>query len=143
MQLLCIACKESKDLIEFKKITPMRTKQGYIIGKNRIINNVGHYSYCKVCERREKFEAMLFRIHGITIEDYQQLYEIQGGKCAICKKDQDYIKNDRLLFVDHSRKTKKVRGLLCNSCNLVLGWAKEDISVLEEAISYLKIHGNR
>jgi hypothetical protein len=41
--------------------------------------------------------------------------------------------------VDHNHKTKKFRGVLCNSCNALLGFCKDQIRILKKAISYLKV----
>ena len=62
--------------------------------------------------RRMKYQ----RMYGITIEDYDRMYEEQGGRCAICRTDQPGGAGERF-SVDHDHETGKVRGLLCNNCN--------------------------
>jgi hypothetical protein len=42
------------------------------------------------------------------------------------------------LYVDHDHSTGKVRGLLCQSCNTLLGTAKDNISLLYKSIKYLE-----
>ncbi|KKM72361.1 hypothetical protein LCGC14_1421320, partial [marine sediment metagenome] len=39
--------------------------------------------------------------------------------------------------VDHCHKTGIVRGLLCKSCNLTLGFVKDDVDLLQGLINYL------
>lgn len=39
--------------------------------------------------------------------------------------------------VDHDHTTGKVRGFLCNGCNLILGYAGDNIHKLESLIDYL------
>lgn len=80
------------------------------------------------------------REYGITIEDYDTMLKSQDYKCAICRcRIEDLGKYKyRPLFIDHNHKTGRVRGLLCNNCNFILGHAKDDISILENAIKYLK-----
>lgn len=59
-------------------------------------------------------------------------------KLDICKEsliDGDGSKN---FHIDHNHTTEKVRGLLCSSCNLALGHAKEDKEVLKSMIEYLE-----
>lgn len=80
----------------------------------------------------------LMRKYGITQEVYDEMFAKQKGLCAICLGGPTDIgkKNDRL-SVDHDHKTGKVRGLLCNDCNVSLGKFKDDISILKRAIKYL------
>jgi protein-arginine kinase activator protein McsA len=60
------------------------------------------------------------------------MYALSDGKCNICNK------KEKKLHVDHCHKTKKVRGLLCGSCNKGLGLFKDDKESLLEAAEYLK-----
>lgn len=55
----------------------------------------------------------------------------QKGLCKLCELP-------KKLVVDHCHETGKVRGLLCRNCNLLIGHAKEDIVILQNAINYLK-----
>lgn len=70
--------------------------------------------------------------YGITLEDYDQMYLKQEGKCVICYRFQS------VLNVDHCHDTLKIRGLLCDNCNKGLGCFKDKTIVLENAIKYLK-----
>jgi len=56
----------------------------------------------------------------------------QGHGCAICKSKPQ----KRSMSIDHNHKTGKVRGLLCDSCNLSLGHLERDEWV-EKAKLYL------
>ena len=69
---------------------------------------------------------------GVTLEWYEAKLAEQDGKCAICGKTPD--ENGRGLAVDHNHGNKKPRGLLCLSCNPMLGFAQDCIAVLETAI---------
>jgi len=83
--------------------------------------------------------------YGVDIVEYERLYEKQKGVCAICKKPETALssKNNfvKCLAVDHCHKTKKIRGLICMSCNCILGHAKDDIQIFKQAITYLKSNG--
>jgi hypothetical protein len=74
--------------------------------------------------------------YGITLEQYNLMCDVQEGKCLICNVHQNDLK--QLLEVDHDHKTNKIRGLLCHKCNTLLGYANENINVLDSAIKYLK-----
>ena len=77
-----------------------------------------------------------FSKYGITPIEYDRLYQIQQGRCAICKTHQTEL--GRMLSVDHNHTTGKVRGLLCDLCNSILGHAKDSVEVLETCIEYLR-----
>lgn len=73
---------------------------------------------------------------GISLEEYNELFRIQEGCCAICGKHQAILKIR--LSIDHSHETGMIRGLLCQPCNVGLGMFKEDTVALSSAINYLK-----
>ncbi|SRR5258708_28943418 len=80
--------------------------------------------------------------YGISIDDYQQLYQEQSGLCKICSMPEMIrIVNGnqvRALAIDHNHKTGKVRGLLCYKCNVGLGSFNDDTKLLKQAIDYLR-----
>jgi hypothetical protein len=76
--------------------------------------------------------------HGMTIKDWDELFAKQEGRCATCGTHQSDL--DRTLAVDHCHLSEKVRGLLCTSCNATLGFVKEDPTILQRMIVYLKEH---
>ncbi len=79
--------------------------------------------------------------YGLSEEDYQQLLEDCKGVCSICHQ-QETIKNAqgeiKKLAIDHCHMTNKVRGLLCDRCNVGLGCFKDSIKFLQNAINYLE-----
>lgn len=75
------------------------------------------------------------RTYGITAEEYQAIYEAQGGRCYICQRATGAR---RKLAVDHDHDSGYVRGLLCRPCNhKVLGHLRDDTEALQRAINYL------
>ena len=58
----------------------------------------------------------------------------QDGRCAICNGKFEFM------CVDHCHKTGKVRDLLCNLCNLMVGVSRESTEILGSAMEYLKKH---
>lgn len=75
------------------------------------------------------------RAYGIEPEEYYKLLEQQGNGCAICRAKSTY----RAMNIDHDHKTGKVRGLLCDTCNLSLGHLERGEWV-EKANKYLAIY---
>lgn len=79
---------------------------------------------------------LLKSTYGITLDDYNKMFNDQNGSCKTCFIHQSELKNP--LFVDHCHTTGKIRGLLCYKCNSALGFANDDIQVLNNLIEYLK-----
>ena len=75
------------------------------------------------------------RKYGLTPETFKTMLTGQGGVCAICGAP-DWGRNGPI--VDHNHRTNKIRGILCNGCNSVLGHSKEDPRRLRAAIKYLE-----
>ena len=73
-------------------------------------------------------------IYGLEAHDYAEILTRQQGVCAICGKSNS---GKRDWHVDHDHVSGKVRGVLCNPCNLMLGLAKDNPDVLRKAASYL------
>ncbi len=78
----------------------------------------------------------LKRRFNLTIEEYNNLFNNQGGLCAICKVSV----HDKNLAVDHNHNNGQIRGLLCIPCNLVIGNAKDNKNILLNAIEYLELY---
>lgn len=86
-------------------------------------------------DKERQRRGQLLRQYGISVEDFEQLLENQNGLCAICRTDNWGAHGP---VVDHNHATDKVRGILCNKCNLGIGHLNDSISSLERAIEYLK-----
>ena len=71
------------------------------------------------------------RPYKLTMEGYNNILAAQKHKCAICNSENG-------LVIDHNHDNNLVRGLLCNYCNLMLGYAKDNTNTLTSAIKYLK-----
>ena len=80
-------------------------------------------------------KSRLRREYGVTPESVDEMYTVQGGKCAICSGALTWKVNG--LHVDHDHRTKWVRGLLCGRCNLGIGQFEDSTELLQKAIEYL------
>lgn len=78
------------------------------------------------------FKQKLRINHGITIEQYAEMFDKQNGVCYICGK-----KDLKPLSIDHCHKSGKKRKLLCNNCNLILGLCYENKTILKKIIDYI------
>lgn len=84
-------------------------------------------------------ERRLKHRYGISVEDYDRLFEAQGGVCAICGRPP----KAKRLAVDHDHRTGELRGLLCTTgqrggCNYgLLGGRDRDPGLFRRAYEYL------
>jgi hypothetical protein len=76
--------------------------------------------------------VILKNVYGITLDDYNRMFNEQNGKCAICQRHQNEL--TKSLCVDHNHKTKQIRALLCITCNTDLASVENR---LEEMTNYL------
>jgi len=89
----------------------------------------------KSYERNNKLKKK----YGLSAQDWDNLYDSQLGRCAICLTP---LVESRP-HVDHDHTNGKVRGILCHTCNPGLGYFKDDVEVLQRAIDYLKAQRQR
>jgi hypothetical protein len=75
------------------------------------------------------------RRYGITQEQFDQMLVDQNNKCKICCIE---FKGTKFTHIDHCHDTNRVRGLLCNDCNLALGQFMDNTDIMDNAIKYLQ-----
>lgn len=80
------------------------------------------------------------RKYGLTPEQIEAIVTSQCGRCLLCKKKPEDRGCKPRLIVDHCHASGKVRGMLCDKCNLVLGLVDDDPEVLARMINYLNGH---
>jgi len=84
----------------------------------------------------------LRRKYGITLEQYNTIFQLQNGLCGICGKSESTRRrkkthgNERLA-VDHCHETGVVRGLLCFKCNTAIGSLGDNEEMVMRVIFYL------
>lgn len=79
----------------------------------------------------------LQRAYGLTPEQYETMWGLQGGICPICIKP---LARDKTTHVDHDHETGKVRELLHQTCNHGIGLFKDDPILMENAAAYVRKH---
>lgn len=52
--------------------------------------------------------------------------------CMLCGRE------DRRLVIDHNHQTGKIRGVLCDRCNVAIGSLGDNVAGLNRAIEYLR-----
>lgn len=131
--VLCVDCRE-------EGITTIRPVEG-----KRVLRCATHRRTTKKRAQRNAHGRMVQKGYGITAEQYQALYEAQGGRCAICQVATGKTKR---LAVDHDHDMARdvcghpvdkgcprcIRGLTCGPCNQMLGRLPK--GSLQRAIDY-------
>lgn len=90
------------------------------------------------------------KINGNDVkwEDFIKIYDEQNCRCYICNRELiphspkmvivDRKKICEVACLDHNHITGEVRGILCQDCNALLGYAKDNIDILKKSIIYLQ-----
>lgn len=91
----------------------------------------------KVHDRRRALRA---RYGDDAVIRYDVLYDRQLGRCAICGKEErlvDAAGRRTRLAMDHCHDTGRVRGLLCRSCNGLLGQIGDRPEAIRRFLDYV------
>lgn len=111
------------------------------LGRPRPVTKPGPRCATHQRERRKRLAGERWARHigltyGLTVAQYEQILDKQGGVCYICRRARGTTKR---LQVDHDHKTGKVRGLLCSPCNRdVIGHLRDDPEACRRAATYLE-----
>ena len=133
MTKVCKHCNVEKDDSEFYQTFDRWSQKQYLSSR------------CKPCHqeykrenpntsRNSKAEKLQLR-YGLTYEQWEAMREKEDYRCMICAITEEEL--GRKLDVDHCHDSGKVRGILCNPCNTMLGHGRDNVAVLEAAIKYL------
>lgn len=74
--------------------------------------------------------------YGFSKDQWLELYEKQKRSCACCAIELTI----RQAHTDHCHVTGVVRGILCNDCNIAMGFLRDSVDRAEKAMQYLKRH---
>lgn len=138
---ICTGCKTEKPIGDFHR--DKRRPNGRMARckdcKRQALNEwrrlTGHDAKRYRKNREAELERHLISKYGITMDKYDAMFADQCGRCAICRAAHN---GKRRFDVDHDHDSGEVRGLLCTSCNRMLGHARDSIITLRRAIAYLQ-----
>lgn len=146
---LCRKCKQNKPETEFRKaswgglqswcktceseyqrtiymINPAKQRQRRA---NYMAKYRDKYNESRRANRTEIYISECARKYRSSKAVIREL--LSRGSCEICG-------STNRLSIDHCHKANYIRGLLCDNCNNLLGRCKDDISILNHAVKYLK-----
>lgn len=132
----CQKCGETKNKTEFNRHS--NTKDG-LRPECRVCyaEHLRQHRLTKSKEYNKRHE--LKRKHGLTLEQFHEIFANQNGRCAICGTDK-YPTNWGTLGVDHDHATGKIRELLCHHCNAGLGAFRDNPELMMKAAAYVVKH---
>lgn len=128
----CTKCKTDKELSEYHKDSGQRS--GYRCRCKECHKSANSTYNKKIRDKRQFY--VLKSATRVTKDQYNSLLNLQDNKCAICNKTAE--DNKKKLGVDHCHSTLLIRGLLCNRCNMGIGYFNDNHELLIKASEYLK-----
>lgn len=137
-------CKECGETGIFNKLS--RNKDG-LDTVCRDCRNKKRRAYYKLNPKKvrqqdvmQKKNFNLQRNYGITLDDYNELLDYQGGVCAICQQPETRLKHGKVisLCVEHNHKTGVVRGLTCQACNTGIGAFRDNPKLMRISADYVE-----
>jgi hypothetical protein len=111
----------------------MKTKQYQKKNPEKLVTKSKKWDTKNVEKRKN---ARYKRVYGISVTEYGNRLNKQDHCCALCRTHKDKFRY--ALSVDHCHKTGKIRGLLCGTCNMTIGYLGDDVESFERIIRYLK-----
>lgn len=126
-------CKAGHDLTKYRYIDPNGNSSGCILCRRS--KNKEYYKRRYLESPDWQIRRKMKQCWGLTLEEYKELLNLQGNRCAICGT-QDF--GSRNAPIDHDHKTGKIRGILCQKCNRGLGLFLDNTEILKNAIRYLE-----
>ncbi len=169
----CSSCKETKPVTDFRKnrstndglgayckpCAKVKNKESddrhreSINERERARHHQRKSDPAYIQKRKEQYAAyqesgrardkVLRRVYGISLDQYNAIFEAQDYRCAICRctEEEAEAKSSQGFCVDHDHETGAVRNILCSHCNRGIGLLQDDSTVLEAAANYLRGHG--
>ena len=118
------------------------SKKEWRIKERDILNNLKKVDYLQYLKEDKQLLGGIK--HRYQFNSYEEIIDLyRNGKCEICgmtnKRHLELFKGQRL-NIDHCHETGKRRGLLCKLHNSMIGYAGDDISLLQKGIEYIKKH---
>jgi len=128
---ICGKCKIPKPLDEFHK---HRNGKYGVDGRCKECNNLHRRNkYANDVQYKERaYRRGRKNLYNLNDVELDKLLIITN--CEICGNK---FKSKRDKHIDHNHNTGKVRGVLCNRCNTMLGYFENNLHLVDNIITYL------
>ena len=134
MTKTCKHCGQEKAEAEFYRFFDRWVGKHYMSARCRPCHQE-HKKTNPNTPRNRKADKLQLR-YGLTYEQWERIREAESFSCMICGITE--IEIGKKLDVDHCHDSGKVRGVLCNPCNTMLGHARDNVAILYAAVAYLQ-----
>jgi len=123
------------------------------------LSEVGYEKVCKACRRlmparmfcRQSANAdylrnickeciskyMRLKKYNLSEESIKQMLSVETCQMPGCGKK---LRNGQGTHIDHCHKTGKVREVLCQKCNLMLGYIEKNLHLVQPMLDYIAKH---
>lgn len=91
---------------------------------------------------RNRRHHHLLKKYGLGLDGYAKLLANQKNQCALCNLLLPENPKRGEIHVDHCHRTGKVRGIVHRACNVVIGYAMENVQLLQKAVAYIERHNS-
>jgi len=137
----CKTCKQNKT---FEDFGPHKTTKDHYANNCRSCDSKRVLKYQRDNSEiyKEKYFIRGINRHGISVDKYNQLVDENSGNCWICGG----IDEGKRLAIDHDHSCCKknyscgkcIRGVLCQSCNMIVGHIEKNKIDLNKINQYLR-----
>ena len=115
-----------------ERLYRMKTRHKQKSSTARWLSKLGSREKLALAKRRANFRSK----YGLYLDDYDSMLSAQNGACRACLGVNG---SGKRLAVDHDHDNMRVRGLLCEKCNLALGLLDEDPKRMLRLIEYIRM----
>ena len=124
--------KANAHMREYYKRPEVKKKRREYLKKNK--EKIRQYQKQYSKDNKAKMAEYGLVKYGLTFEDKTKMIIEQNNKCAICHNE---FSSSKHTHVDHCHSTEKVRGILCKSCNNMLGYGNDIMETFFNAGRYI------
>ena len=137
----CKTCGEAKRRDEFDNHKLTRDKKQTSCKQCCREANKARYHALTQEQKDRRVAQIKARKYGMTLEEMAAYVDAHGDLCDVCgRPDTTHRKatwTHKLTF-DHDHATGKFRGLICSTCNVTIGNARDDPAVLRHLADYIE-----
>lgn len=138
----CTKCKTEKTLPEFTKRSSAKDGYGSWCKKCMCEHNKTRYqdnAHVRLAKKTyDSHNRPAYIRHHLTKTEFEELLEKSNKVCPICKiKEASVVDHDHACCPGSYSCGLCVRGLLCITCNMMIGLANDNIETLKSSIKYL------